>query len=60
VDAGPVAAVMWVHGGGFLGGSKEELSSYFKLLASHGYTVVAPLLATPLLQSITIRLLPDS
>ena len=33
---------MWVHGGGFLGGSKEELSSYFKLLASHGYTVVAP------------------
>ena len=39
---GALPTVMWVHGGGFLGGSKEELSSYFKLLASHGYTVVAP------------------
>ena len=34
--------LLWVHGGGFLGGSKEELSSYLKLLASHGYAVVAP------------------
>ena len=34
--------LLWVHGGGFLGGSKEELSSYFRLLATHGYTVVAP------------------
>ena len=40
--SGVLPTVMWVHGGGFLGGSKEELSSYFKLLASHGYSVVAP------------------
>ena len=39
---GALPTLMWVHGGGFLGGSKEELSGYFKLVASHGYTVVAP------------------
>ena len=35
-------AVVWVHGGGFVGGSKDELAGYFKLIASAGYAVVAP------------------
>lgn len=39
---GPLPLVVWVHGGGFVGGSKDELAGYFKLLASHGFTVAAP------------------
>jgi acetyl esterase/lipase len=34
--------VVWVHGGGWVGGSKEELAVYCRLLASKGYGVVAP------------------
>jgi acetyl esterase/lipase len=33
--------VVWVHGGGFVGGTKDELADYFRLLASRGCTVVA-------------------
>jgi len=32
--------VVWVHGGGWIGGSKEELAGYFKLIASRGYAVI--------------------
>jgi acetyl esterase/lipase len=38
----PLPLVLWVHGGGFVGGAKEELAGYFKLLASNGYAVAAP------------------
>jgi len=31
--------VVWVHGGGFLAGSKEDVANYAKILASGGYTV---------------------
>jgi len=34
--------LLWVHGGGFVGGSKDELAGYFKLIASHGFAVAAP------------------
>lgn len=37
----PRPTVVWVHGGGFVGGTKDELADYFRLLASHGCTVVA-------------------
>ena len=40
--SGPLPLVAWVHGGGWVGGSKEELTSYFKLIASHGYAVAGP------------------
>ncbi len=33
--------VVWVHGGGFVAGSKDELSNYLTILAADGYAVVA-------------------
>jgi acetyl esterase/lipase len=34
--------VVWIHGGGWLGGSKEELAGFFELIAARGYAVAAP------------------
>lgn len=34
--------VLWVHGGGWVGGSKQELEGWFRIVAAHGFTVVAP------------------
>lgn len=39
---GPHPLLMWVHGGGFVGGSKDELAGYLQMIASNGYTVAAP------------------
>jgi acetyl esterase len=36
-----LTTVVWIHGGGWLGGDKSELSNYCKVLASKGYTVVS-------------------
>lgn len=33
--------VVWVHGGGFIAGSKSGVANYMKVLAGHGYTAVA-------------------
>ncbi|WEK18977.1 MAG: alpha/beta hydrolase [Candidatus Pedobacter colombiensis] len=33
--------VVWVHGGGWISGSKAQVANYCKILASKGYTVVA-------------------
>ena len=38
----PLPTVVWIHGGAWIGGSKEELAGWFKLIAGGGYTVVAP------------------
>jgi acetyl esterase len=39
---GRLPLVLWVHGGGWVGGSKDELTSYFKLIANEGYVVAGP------------------
>jgi acetyl esterase len=40
--AGPLPLVVWVHGGGWVGGSREGLTGYLKLIASRGYVVAGP------------------
>ena len=40
--AAALPLLVWVHGGGFCGGTKDELAGYFRLIASHGYAVAAP------------------
>jgi acetyl esterase/lipase len=50
--------VVWVHGGGWIAGSKGEVANYTRILAARGYTVVAvdyslapaKLYPTPILQ----------
>jgi acetyl esterase len=38
--AAALPTVVWIHGGGWVGGSKEELRSYLKLIAARGFAVV--------------------
>ncbi len=33
-------AVIWVHGGAWISGDKNEVDGYLKIIASHGYTTV--------------------
>jgi acetyl esterase/lipase len=33
--------IVWIHGGGWIGGNKDELAGYMQLLASHGFVAVA-------------------
>ncbi len=35
-----LATVVWVHGGGWISGSKNQIANYLKILAGRGYTVV--------------------
>jgi acetyl esterase len=37
----PLPAVVWVHGGGFIAGSRSELSNYLQILAARGFVTVA-------------------
>ncbi len=37
----PLAAVVWVHGGGFVAGSRSDLSGYLQILAARGYVTIA-------------------
>lgn len=34
-------AVLWVHGGGFTGGSRDEQAGMYRYLADHGYPVIS-------------------
>lgn len=39
--AGPLATVVWIHGGAWISGNKESVRPYVQTLATHGYTTVA-------------------
>ena len=39
-DASTLPTVVWVHGGGFVAGTKDEIANYLRILASKGYTVI--------------------
>ncbi|WP_149194374.1 alpha/beta hydrolase [Luteimonas suaedae] len=32
--------IVWVHGGAWISGSKEDVANYLRILAAHGYTAV--------------------
>jgi acetyl esterase/lipase len=34
-------AIVWVHGGAFVAGTKNGVANYLKILAAHGYTTIA-------------------
>ena len=38
---GPLPAVIWVHGGAFVAGTRSDLSGYMQVLASRGFVTVA-------------------
>jgi acetyl esterase/lipase len=38
--AQPLPTIVWMHGGGFIGGNKEGMRDYLKIVASYGYTIV--------------------
>lgn len=38
--SGPRRTIVWVHGGGWVAGSKDGIANYLKVLAGYGYTTV--------------------
>jgi acetyl esterase/lipase len=38
---GPLPTVVWIHGGAWISGHKEDVDPYVRILASHGYTTVS-------------------
>ncbi|MEP6482709.1 MAG: alpha/beta hydrolase, partial [Rhodoglobus sp.] len=40
-STGALPTVIWIHGGAWISGSKENVDPYAKIIASHGYTTVA-------------------
>ncbi len=39
-DAGVRPTVVWIHGGAWVAGSKDEIANYLQILAARGFTVV--------------------
>jgi len=38
--SGPLPTVVWVHGGAWISGAKENVDPYLRILAAHGYTTI--------------------
>ncbi|KJQ53958.1 alpha/beta hydrolase [Microbacterium sp. SA39] len=38
---GPLPTVVWIHGGAWISGSKENVDPYLRILAAEGYTTIA-------------------
>jgi acetyl esterase/lipase len=38
---GPLPTVVWIHGGAWISGSKENVDPYMRILAADGYTAIA-------------------
>jgi acetyl esterase/lipase len=36
----PLPTVVWIHGGAWISGDKENVAPYLRILASHGYTTI--------------------
>jgi acetyl esterase/lipase len=34
--------IVWTHGGAFIGGAKEDVAGYLRMLAGEGFTAIAP------------------
>jgi acetyl esterase len=39
-DGKALPTVVWIHGGGFISGGKEQIANYARIVAAGGYTVV--------------------
>ena len=39
--AGPLPTVVWIHGGAWISGHKEDVNPYAEIIASHGYITVS-------------------
>lgn len=37
----PLATIVWVHGGGWVSGSSDDIDNYMKILAGHGFTTIS-------------------
>ena len=37
---GPLPTIVWVHGGAWIAGNKDNVANYLKILAGHGYTTI--------------------
>ena len=37
----PLPTVVWIHGGAWISGTKEDVNPYARIIASHGYTTVS-------------------
>ncbi|MGE3830114.1 MAG: alpha/beta hydrolase [Parvibaculaceae bacterium] len=40
-DGARLPVVVWVHGGGFIGGTKDHVANYLKILAGQGFVTVS-------------------
>lgn len=39
--SGPLPTVVWIHGGAWISGAKENVDPYMRILAAEGYTTIA-------------------